>query len=369
MQKVVATLVDERRGRRSTIDNLTGKTLQTELTAALLAAPSVVLDNAIKISGGTAAATHATESEVTTALSALADAKKAEVSRQILQDAESVEIAGRAGKASAAACTALATETNENALAAAAAKTAGDIKIDAIKKFRTDKLSGGDSKYQLLLGSVQSLEAKGDFQSAFEATFLSRTEAKDFDWGIIHWDNFESEFEATFSALGEIEEPAAMQPMNPTDPFQAGGGFFRLNISAENRQNTPAGDRKIFGTRIGIGLTTEPSDADTDVDARPRAYIGKLVHADFGTSKDKRRGSGRVFLGYAKDKFWDRPGSDESDRIVLDAQLDVPGIFSTKTVRLFGRVFADVPTSGSGPSDIRISLLLNVDLGVLIKGP
>jgi len=43
--------------------------------------------------------------------------------------------------------------------------------------------------------------------------------------------------------------------------------------------------------------------------------------------------------------------------------MDVPGFFSNDAVRLHTRFYADLPASGRGPSDIRISLLLNVDIG------
>jgi hypothetical protein len=89
-----------------------------------------------------------------------------------------------------------------------------------------------------------------------------------------------------------------------------------------------------------------------------------------------RQGKGEVFIGYAKDKFWryDRLIDDtstpptimqinETDRIVVDARMDVPQVFESEDVRLHARVFADLPASGNGPSDVRISLLLTVNLG------
>jgi len=74
----------------------------------------------------------------------------------------------------------------------------------------------------------------------------------------------------------------------------------------------------------------------------------------------------------AKDDFWkwqeaDSTGAivnrDESVRLIIDSRIDAPGIFDSDKARLSFRLFADAPMSGKGPSDVRISLLLNANIG------
>ena len=58
---------------------------------------------------------------------------------------------------------------------------------------------------------------------------------------------------------------------------------------------------------------------------------------------------------------------DESERIVVDALLDIPAVFKSDDVRLAVRVYTDLPVSQEGPSDIRVSLLFSASLDKLFN--
>jgi hypothetical protein len=180
-------------------------------------------------------------------------------------------------------------------------------------------------------------------------------------------------FEVTYSAIGQIDEEDAGAM---TNPFAAGGGILRVNVGPE-----VVSGQGWFGATAGLGLTTQPSDAedvDAEVDARRRWYAGLLFLADFGSSEENAEHvTGRVAIGYSDDKFWqwtqtiDDNGTpleidrDERKRWFLDARIDGPGVFQSKSVKLSLRLFVDHPESGNGPTDVRVSLLVTADLGLL----
>ncbi len=250
----------------------------------------------------------------------------------------------------------------------------------AKKAVRAARLSGGDSQYFALLGTANSLEGDGNFSSGLEASLMSVTHYPIAKLPILrNWTNDSEKlltgtFEITFSEIGNIDDEAGDMP-DPTNPFAAGGGFFRLNTSGDiyfSGGNQVSG----LGARVGGGFSTLPSEAEGDVDTRGRGYAGLVFRANYGKDPLGRQGKGEVFLGWAKDKFWryDRVVDDttmpptletvdETDRLIVDARMDVPQVFESEDVRIHARVFADIPASGNGPSDIRISLLLTVNLG------
>ena len=244
------------------------------------------------------------------------------------------------------------------------------------------KLSGGDSKFYALLGTVNSLEGDGGFSSGLEASFWSETAFRITNmWPFSqitdqHRDVLGS-FEIIYSEIGNIEE-GNEGPPDVSNPFEAGGGFFRLNTSGDFFFS--GGTRNSgLGFRLGGGLTTQPSEAENDVSTRARGYGGLVFRANYGDDPDGMNGKGELFLGYAKDKFWRYETVDpmtmattivdETSRVIVDARMDVPGLFQSENVRMHARIFADVPASGDGPSDVRISLLLTVNLGAFFPAP
>jgi hypothetical protein len=274
-----------------------------------------------------------------------------------------------------------------------------------------DEAPSSDSQYVFFIGSVNSLEANGGWNSALEASLVSVTrffgeplpDADDRKYQASDKRSLLEQlrlstsqtrlfgrFEMTFSEIGKIEDettpdaPAQGEaPEAPADqaeapaenPFAVGGGILRVNLGPE----ILIGEDGWFGVTSGVGFTTHPSDADlADVDARRRWYAGMLMLANYGSSeKNKGRVTGRLALGYSDDKFWEWTETtevegvstsrqrDESGRWFLDARIDGPNVFKSESVKLSARLFVDHPTTGRGPTDVRISLLVTADLGSL----
>jgi hypothetical protein len=289
-------------------------------------------------------------------------------------DDELTNVAAKFREGILAACETLAAGKSDEEAAAGAVKAAS--------------LSGGDSFYYFLLGAANSLEADGRFTSGLEASLMSVTNFPGMRLGIHHIPLIGNvykkapnkpvagSFEITFSEIGSIDESEEGMT-DSTNPFAAGGGFFRLNTGLDTYFS--GGDAiSGLGLRLGGGFSTQPSEAGDDVDTRARGYAGMVFRANYGQDDRGRQGKGEVFIGYAKDKFWKyetviddttMPPTtmlvNETDRFVVEARMDVPQVFASEDVRLHARIFADLPASGDGPSDIRISLLLTVNLGAI----
>jgi len=91
-----------------------------------------------------------------------------------------------------------------------------------------------------------------------------------------------------------------------------------------------------------------------------------------GDSLANSRGFFRT--GIMEDKLWENvqlsPASedgmtpatfsDESERYFLEGELEIPKV-GTDSWRLLLRTFASIPTSGKGPSDVRVSALVSID--------
>lgn len=310
-----------------------------------------------------------------------------------------------------AACTALQVENSQSFAAATAAgfKAAG---LPAPPTYSADFATGGSddagSKFAFMTGVVNSLEADGSWKSAVEASFISRTqfsgppltslEARRADAAEqreeggasgLSFNPFKAvgeprvfgRFEVTWSAIGKIDEEQSDTATTP-NPFAAGGGILRVNLGPEF-----VGGQGWWGLTTGCGLTTQPDTEDdpadpedNDVDARRRWYAGVLFLADYGSSKDNaERVTGRIAIGYTDDKFWEWKQTvgvaadgtpitmdrDESKRWFLDARIDGPGVFQSDSVKLSLRMYVDHPKSGDGPTDVRVSLLVTADLGLL----
>jgi len=175
----------------------------------------------------------------------------------------------------------------------------------------------------------------------------------------------------------EIAESDETVETDPNNPFTAGGGFLRFGASLDpiyTKNNNTEG----LGIRIGTGFSTLPSETESDVTATGRIFSGIVFKANYGQDEAGRNGRGEIFLGFAHDEFWKYTETsngdtntskrvDETSRVIVDGRLDLPGVFSSENVRLHANMFADLPTSGDGPSDIRISLLVTVDIGSIFQ--
>ena len=259
----------------------------------------------------------------------------------------------------------------------------GDSDDSATKEaLKTSKLSGGDSQYYFLLGTSNSLQANGSFSSGLEVSLLSTTiyPVRQIPFSPVTWKRSNKKVtgsvDLTYSEIGEIAE-SENGTTDPVNPFSAGGGFLRFSGSIDpyyTKNNNTEG----LGFRIGVGFSTQPSEPDGDVSTKERIVLGVLFKANYGLDEAGRNGRGEIFIGYAYDRFWKYEETlnssetttvnvNEVNRILVDGRLDLPGVFKSEEVRLHARLFADLPSSGLGPSDIRISILLTVDIGSLFQ--
>lgn len=268
--------------------------------------------------------------------------------------------------------------------AGCASLSAGESDIEARHNaLKTSLLTGGNSEYYFLLGSSNSLEANGSFSSGLEASFISKSRylVRNIPLAPSSWKNSTKKvtgmIELTYSEIGDIDKAEDSQT-DPLNPFSAGGGFFRFNGSIDplySKYDNTGG----IGLRIGAGFGTQPDDDNrSEVNTRERFFAGTVFRANYGEDSLGRIGLGEVFIGFATDRFWNYSLTseqnlnassvvDEKRRIVIDGRLDLPGVFKSEEVRLLARLFADLPASGNGPGDLRISILLTVDIGTLLR--
>jgi hypothetical protein len=283
-------------------------------------------------------------------------------------------------------------------VAQAASTAAGVNAPDSEEEVAAIGEVGSDRDYiRLYTGVVESLEADGSWESNGELSFVSThdwspfkfCEDNDFETTAAeercenarpHQIRGTAEFE--FSELGAIQdgeeteeggEPApAPAPGMDLDPFASGGGIFRFNASGAYQLRN-AQDLRVVG---GIGFTTQPDKSLSASSAKGRYYVGLRID-------NPKLGAGReafLMIGMAKDKLWqfnetvDVAGiptvvfRDESERYVIEGRLTIPGVFGEgRNVWLSGRVFADLPRSGDGPSDIRVSLHVSSDIDRLFN--
>ncbi len=146
----------------------------------------------------------------------------------------------------------------------------------------------------------------------------------------------------------------------PANPFVKAGGYFRINSGVK------AHFTDWIGLAYGAGLSSQPDTLERDVKLVPRGFIGlnlMTLFADGALSQ--------MFVGYAYDQFWEYEERRESvefgsetrrvkdyDRIVVDGSFTLPGVRALG-LGLVGRLYADTPVHGEGPSEVRASLLVH----------
>ena len=217
------------------------------------------------------------------------------------------------------------------------------------------------------VGSVLSLEGDGSWSSQAEATatFVSR-------WYI----NFSSGVSFRYSAIGAIsdtpEEPADGEetPAKEIDPFQSGGGTFESGIFASWLFS------KNVGFSAGVGFATLPGEASGALVAKNNYFVALRAEVEAynsGRPAETLAGAsgwlqgGLLWDGLFEDvvvKAAEGDGeelrSDESERFFVEGELEVPRV-GTNWFRMLVRIRASVPTSGDGPSDVRVSVLGSID--------
>jgi len=233
-------------------------------------------------------------------------------------------------------------------------------------------------------GPVYSLESGGSWQSNLEVAVTA--ESRWYSW-------LSTSFSTRYSNIGAIDESEeSMEEMMgdddgmmddgmmddgeeaPFNPFEQGGGTleadFRIAFSPPHLHR--------LALVLGAGFSSVPKPSGLDLETRQRTFLGlrnSVEGYNAGKSAESLpNSSGFLQIGIASDDLWEtvilEPASedgmvpavisDESERYVLEAQLDVPNL-GTKSTRVAVRLYASVPQSGDGPSDIRVSVLASVD--------
>ncbi len=252
-------------------------------------------------------------------------------------------------------------------------------------------------------GSVFSLEGDGEFSSSAE--FAISATSRLMRWLTTHGDIRFSNIGAVDKqedgeedggegeageSMGETEgEDPMMDDPAETDrsfnPFEEGGSVLSVHGIAElhpwygkARLNYP------FSGIVGVGFATRPGDVD-QLEARLRLFAGfrfQVLQYNLQDAAEEFGGSsGYLQFGYAYDDLWEfselrdtdgdpmtpeeRVFVEEKERYFVESQLTVPG---GKRARLKFRLLASLPASGDGPSDIRFSTLLAINVDQFFPG-
>ncbi|HEX5715365.1 MAG TPA: hypothetical protein VF179_04350 [Thermoanaerobaculia bacterium] len=228
------------------------------------------------------------------------------------------------------------------------------------------------------LGSVFNLQGDGSWETNAEVASIFR-----FYW----YDWLQSGASVRYSAIGAVDEEEETDDddgngSGSTDdseddefnPFESGGGVLETTVYIV--ANNPRAPR--LGMVLGWGLSSVPGTTGERLETRERAFIGlrntfeALNAGRIGDSLENT--AGYIQAGLASDKLWEKveiePASedgtvpavfsDESDRYFFEGDIVLPRI-GTEWFRVNLRLFASVPRSGEGPSDLRISALGSID--------
>lgn len=252
-------------------------------------------------------------------------------------------------------------------------------------------------------GPVFSLENDGSFETGTEVAVssVSRwtgsiTAYSDLRFSQIGAiDEKESTDEMMADAADEgMEMEPAMEEMAADDfinPFEEGGNVVSFNAWAGFHPWTRNHTRLTHPVSLilGGGFTTQPGES-SQLDAKTRLFGGirfQIARYSAEASSDLTGSSGYLQVGAARDELWkftelqDLDGDmtttadvmevafDERDRWFVETQITIPNISlgGDNSGRLKLRLYADLPRSGDGPSDVRISALFEYDLSQLIS--
>lgn len=227
-------------------------------------------------------------------------------------------------------------------------------------------------------GPVYLLSGDGSFKGHAEVAMSARSQ-----WST--W--FEGGVAMRYSAIGEIAEkdpettpPAAAQtqssgsPKDASDPttfnpFTDGGGVLESNFYG--MAHLPSAPW--VGLAGGAGFTTVPGATGSELQTRHRWFVGfrsSVQGYNAGEPADRLgNSSGYIQLAYLKDELFQdvildsmhpERRSDESVRWLLSGEIELPRL-GTEWARISLRGVANIPRSGDGPSDIRISALVSID--------
>ena len=202
-----------------------------------------------------------------------------------------------------------------------------------------------------------TLQDGGDWKNGLEVYTSFQTEAFDRNacpWARICRGFFDASFVTPDAFPTEVEDGEEL----PVAVFDSKG---RVRLRAGYQWHWT----KWLGLEAGIGVTSPIPDEQISVRAEPRAHIGahlQTVYAD--------RAIGELFVGYARDKSWERlvdlDGSDTTtddrlaqqrfDRVLLEGTILFPRV-ELGGFSLAARISADIPWSGDSQSELRASIL------------
>ena len=269
-----------------------------------------------------------------------------------------------------AGCVALGKTTSRLEVANEASKAAGIIEPTSERQLANIGDVGDAQNYvRLYTGVAYLLEADGGWDSNGEISFVSAHNWAPLGKNLRHQLRGIAEFE--FTQVGAIDEKSEdgspEKQETETNPFEAGGGIFRFNASIHYRVLR---DLRFV---VGAGFTTLPDESVRETRAESRYFLGaRIDNPTLGADREAY-----LVLGLARDNFWkfdkmvDMNGTetvnmvDERDRLFAEGRFTIPGVFGDRNVWLSARVYADLPASGNGPSDIRVSLHISTDLNRL----
>ena len=259
--------------------------------------------------------------------------------------------------------------------------------IEPLYREATQRVSALSNHYGLYAGSAFSLEGDGSWSPGAEVMLRFENQAtsdalfcprKVFIWcrrfteisyqqlGAIDTEavddavtNAGNSTQDSGGLLGVVQSQAQSQNLavmaeETGNPFIKGGGYFRINTGAKWHI------QDWMGVSVGAGLSSVPDTKTSPTKLEGRVFGGlsaMTMYSDGALSQ--------LFVGVAHDRFWERAiinrdGQREVEenygRLVVDGLFMIPGL-QPKGFNIVGRLYGDLPLSGRGPSELRISLL------------
>lgn len=259
--------------------------------------------------------------------------------------------------------------------------------IEPLYREATQRVSALSNHYGLYVGSAFSLEGDGSWSPGAEVMLRFENQAtsdalfcphKVFIWcrrfteisyqqlGAIDTDavdaavtNADNPTQDNAGLLSTVQAQAQSQNLavmaeETGNPFIKGGGYFRINTGAKWHI------QDWMGFSVGAGLSSVPDTKTSPTKLEGRVFGGlsaMTMYSDGALSQ--------LFVGVAHDRFWERAiinGDGEREveenygRLVVDGLFMIPGL-QPKGFNIVGRLYGDMPLSGRGPSELRISLL------------
>lgn len=213
------------------------------------------------------------------------------------------------------------------------------------------------NQYGLYVGTAFSLAAAGTWEPGVEAMARFEKEATSdsglcpaFLWCRLLTDiSYETigaldrVTETTDSGDGGLGGVGNTATNTPTDsPFLKKAAYFRVNVAAKAHFND------WLGLQLGAGISSLPDSSLKVTKTAPRGFLGLTSNTIYGDGA-----LGEMFVGYAYDEFWE---VHSSQRYVADGVFMIPGL-RPRGFSVAVRMFADGPVDGTGPSEVRASLL------------